>query len=87
MTYAGPSPEAAFDLFAREGISRVIVLPMFPQYSSSTAASVYDAIQDAASTGRSRRFVPALAFVAPYFDRNAYIHALCDRLRSPSHRV
>jgi len=84
MAYAGPSFDRAFDDLIGDGISRVIVVPLFPQYSSATTASVYDAAFAAATDrGRGARvFVPALSCVAPYFDHPGYIAALSDRLRA-----
>ena len=84
MAYAGPSFERAFDDLIAAGIDTVIVVPMFPQYSSATTASVYDAVFAAATdrAGRARVFVPALRCVTPYFDHPGYIAALGARLRS-----
>lgn len=84
MAYAGPSFEAAFDDLIGAGCANVIVAPMFPQYSSATTASVYDAAFAAATdrNGRARVFVPALACLPPYFDHPGYIAALCGRIRA-----
>ena len=83
MAYAGPTFEQAIDDLISHGVSRVIVLPMFPQYSSATTASVYDAVFRAATDGRdgARRFVPALTSVPPYPDHPGYIGALSARIR------
>ena len=82
MAYAGPSFERAFDDLIADKTASVIVVPMFPQYSSATTASVYDAAFAAAAdrAGRARVLVPALSFVAPYFDHPGYIAALSGRL-------
>ena len=82
MAYAGPSFEQAFDDLLAASISAVIVVPMFPQYSSATTASVYDAAFAAATdrAGRARILVPALGCVAPYFDHPGYIAALAGRI-------
>lgn len=82
MAYAGPSFDRAFDELIDAGCETVVVMPMFPQYSSATTASVYDAVA-AASTGRAGRpriFVPAVRYVAPYYDHAGYIAALCVRI-------
>lgn len=76
MAYAGPSFETAIGDLVKAGVSEIRVLPMFPQYSSATTASVYDAVCAAAL---ARRDVPALRFVAPYFEHETYIAALCER--------
>ena len=84
MAYAGPSFERAFDDLIADGCQRVIVVPMFPQYSSATTASVYDAV-GAASTNSgagARVFVPAVSYVAPYYDHPDYISALRARIRA-----
>lgn len=82
MAYAGPSFERAFDELIAAHVSEVIVVPMFPQYSSATTASVYDAAFAAATdrAGRARVFVPALRCLPPYFDHPGYIAALCERI-------
>ena len=82
MAYAGPSFEQAIDDLLADGINEVIVLPMFPQYSSATTASVYDAAFAAATNRGSsaRRLVPALRCVPPYFDQPGYIAALVKRI-------
>ena len=73
MRYGQPSIESAMAKLEAEGCDRVLVLPLYPQYSSSTTASALDAIND--STGRQRR-VPALRVVGAYHDDPGYINAL-----------
>lgn len=88
MAYAGPSFEQAIDDLLAAGIDEVIVLPMFPQYSSATTASVYDAACAAATdrAGSARRLVPALRFLPPYFDHPGYIAALTRRIKDAIER-
>jgi ferrochelatase len=82
MAYAGPTFEKAIDDLLAAGIDDVIVLPMFPQYSSATTASVYDAVFAATTDrqGKARRLVPALRCVRPYYDHPGYIAALRARI-------
>lgn len=84
MAYAGPPFDRAIDDLLDAGITSVIVLPMFPQYSSATTASVYDAVFAAATdrAGRARIVVPALQCVPPYFAHPGYIAALAARIRA-----
>jgi protoporphyrin/coproporphyrin ferrochelatase len=86
MAYAGPSFDRAIDDLLAAGVSTIVVLPMFPQYSSATTASVYDAVFAAATerAGRARILVPSLSSVPPYFDHPGYIAALCARIRDAS---
>jgi protoporphyrin/coproporphyrin ferrochelatase len=57
----------------RQGVERLIVLPMYPQYSATTTASALDCLFQALM--RERR-VPALRVVPPYYEHPAYIGAL-----------
>lgn len=86
MRYGNPSIQAAFDAFEAEGIDRIIVLPMFPQFSSTTTSSIYDAVYQAAAGRRCplfhqrKRYTPSLHFVPPYYTHPAYIDAMCQHL-------
>ena len=74
--------------FERQGIDRVIVLPMFPQFSSTTTAPIFDALVRAAAGRQPRwstqlkRSLPSLRFIAPYYDHRAYIAAMRSHLES-----
>ncbi|MEK4512330.1 ferrochelatase [Paenibacillus sp. FSL K6-2524] len=82
MAYSEPSIEQAMRALEDDGISRVIVLPLFPQYSSTTTASVYDEVCFAAlgrrhaSGSTAKRFVPTLRFVDAYYNHPGYIAAM-----------
>lgn len=82
MTYGNPSVASAVAALEGEGIERIVVLPMFPQFSSTTTSCIYDAVYRAAAGNHGvfahdhKRFTPALRFVAPYFDHPAYIEAM-----------
>ena len=86
MRYGNPSIEDALAQLEHEGIDRIIVVPMFPQFSCTTTASIYDAVYRAAAGRRCplfherKRFVPTLRFVEPFFDHAAYIAAMRDHL-------
>lgn len=55
-----------------EGVTRLIALPMFPQYSATTFASATDALFNAL---KNERRVPAIRVVPPYFEHPAYLDA------------
>jgi ferrochelatase len=55
------------------GLDRLLVLPMYPQYSATTTASAFDALF--AALMRERR-VPALRIIPPYYDHPAYLDAM-----------
>jgi protoporphyrin/coproporphyrin ferrochelatase len=85
MAYDGPRFVDAVDELLAEGVEQVVVLPMFPQYSSATTASIYDAVNRAittTATGALRRFVPATTYIKPYYDEAAYVRALASQVRA-----
>lgn len=73
MRYGEPSVSRALDRLWAAGCRRVLVLPLFPQYSSTTTAAVADAV---AAWAAGRRDLPELRFVRGYTDHPAYVDAL-----------
>ncbi len=67
-----------------QGIDRLIVLPMYPQYSATTTASATDCLFQALM---KERRVPALRIVPPYYDHPAYLDALADIIRGDLSRL
>jgi ferrochelatase len=78
MRYGNPSLASALDALKAEGASRILVLPLYPQYSAATTASAFDAVFGWAARVRN---VPELRFVARYHDHAGYIAALEQRVR------
>ncbi|HEX6927840.1 MAG TPA: ferrochelatase [Gammaproteobacteria bacterium] len=78
MRYGNPSIPAAMESLRRENVRRLLVLPLYPQYSATTTASVFDAV--AAVLERSR-WLPELRFVNHYHDHEGYNRALADSIR------
>jgi protoporphyrin/coproporphyrin ferrochelatase len=73
-----PSIATQLDKFKAEGISRVLILPAYPQYSSTTTAAVFDQVYAWAAKVRS---IPELRFVNRYHDDAGYITALEKSVR------
>ncbi|MDD2546132.1 MAG: ferrochelatase [Burkholderiaceae bacterium] len=73
MRYGNPSIASQLDALQAEGATRILVLPLYPQYSATTTASVCDAVY--AWAARTRR-VPELRFINHYHDDPGYIDAL-----------
>lgn len=89
MRYGNPSIASVLAAFDGEGIDRILVLPLYPQFSITTTGSIYDAVTDAAF-GRPgglqpdrRRKMPTLRYAAPYYTDAGYIAALAASLRPP----
>ncbi len=79
MRYGNPGVPAVLDELRAEGATRVLVLPLYPQYAAATTASVADSVMQWAL--RTRR-VPELRFVGEYHDDAGYIDALARRLET-----
>ena len=73
MRYGSTSIAAQLDALKAEGVTRVLVLPAYPQYSATTTASLFDAVYAWAATVRN---LPELRFVNRYHDDAGYINAL-----------
>jgi protoporphyrin/coproporphyrin ferrochelatase len=77
MRYGNPSVASRLSELRAQGITRILVVPMYPQYAASTTASVFDAV--AAWAKRSRN-VPELRFVRNFHDDPAYVDAVAQRI-------
>ncbi len=73
MRYGVPAIETALAELDAQGVRRILLLPLFPQYSASTTAAVLDAVFSA--LGR-RRWLPELVTLNSYHDDPGYIAAL-----------
>ena len=75
--YGNPGIGAALDKLRASHCEKILVLPLFPQYSASATASAFDAV--AAHLERARR-VPALRFVDTFHGDDGYIKALAQNV-------
>jgi ferrochelatase len=78
MQVGNPSVAATIRDLVRQRVERLIVLPMYPQYSATSAGSALDAVFQALL---KERRVPALRVVPPYYDRPAYLDAVTTLIR------
>ena len=78
MRYGEPSIAAGLAQLAAQGAQRIVVLPLYPQYSHTTTASVEDAVQAALPALRP---LPQIAWVRDYHEHPAYIEALAASVR------
>ncbi|WP_434525651.1 ferrochelatase [Photorhabdus asymbiotica] len=77
MSYGSPSIEQAIDNLLRQDVEQVVVLPLYPQYSCSTSAAVFDGISLALQKYRT---IPGVHFIRSYADHPAYISALKETI-------
>lgn len=78
MRYGNPSIPAAMDALKQSGLERLLVLPLYPQYSATTTASTIDAV---GAVLRRWRVIPELRTVNHYWQEAGYIGALAASIR------
>ncbi|PXW95017.1 ferrochelatase [Sphaerotilus hippei] len=77
MRYGSPSIASELDELKKAGCDRILVLPMYPQYSGTTTASVMD---DVHRWQLVQRHLPEIRWVRQHHDEPAYIEALAQRV-------
>jgi ferrochelatase len=77
MRYGEPSIAKQLKRFKQEGITDLIVLPLYPQYSSTTTTSIYD---DVIKELNQWRHLPSIQFISDYHQDNYYIAAVADSI-------
>lgn len=77
MRYGNPSIASAMQQLRDRGCDRILVVPLYPQYSASTTATVSDSVN--ARMARLRN-APELRFIKHFHDDAGYIDALADRV-------
>ncbi|QLB13224.1 ferrochelatase [Bisgaardia hudsonensis] len=78
MTYGNPSMEKAVQNLLDQQVDQLIVLPLFPQYSSSTTGAVLDAFADVL---KHKRNIPSFKFIHSYHLDEHYINALANSIK------
>lgn len=78
MSYGDPSIDDAINRLLARGARRLLVLPLYPQYSGTTTASVIDAV---ARKLKRLRWVPETRFINQYHDEHGYVDALAASIR------
>ena len=77
MRYGEPSVRRQIEKMQREGVRRLLVLPLYPQYSATSTGSVIDAVAD---TLKVLRWPPELRLINDYHDDPAHIEALAKSI-------
>ena len=78
MRYGNPAIAAGLDELRAAGVQDIRVLPLYPQYSDTTTATVHDAVTAALQGGA---WQPQVQYVDRYYDHPSYINALADSVR------
>jgi ferrochelatase len=78
MRYGNPSIADGLEKLRKAGVRKVLVFPLYPQYSATTTASTFDAVT---SELQNWRWIPELRFINHYHDFNGYISSLEQSVR------
>jgi protoporphyrin/coproporphyrin ferrochelatase len=78
MRYGQPSIAERLKNFSKEGVTDLIVLPLYPQYSSTTTASIYD---DMVKELNGWRHLPSIHFISDYHQDSGYIAAIAESIQ------
>ena len=73
MRYGNPSIRSRLEALVEQDCERILVVPLYPQYSAATTATVCDEVFRSL---RRMRFQPTLRIASPYYAEPAYIDAL-----------
>lgn len=84
MRYGNPALAEELRELKAQGCDRILVAPLYPQYSGATTGSALDAMADAVKT---MRWAPSLRTLPAYHDDPAYIGALHDDLGEQLNRL
>ena len=79
MSYGQPSIQNALDRFKAENVQRLLVLPLYPQYSATTTASVFDQVT---TWMQGQRWFPELRFINDFYRESTWQDAIADSIRS-----
>ncbi len=78
MRYGNPSIKSRLDYLQSEGCDRIVLFPLYPQYSAATSGTACDKAFDAL---KEMRWQPSIRVVPPYYDDPAFIEALAISMR------
>ena len=77
MRYGNPSIRSGLEELARKNSQRILIFPLYPQYSATTTASTFDAVTEVM---RTWRWIPEIRMINHYHDDAGYINALKESI-------
>lgn len=79
MRYGNPSITKALAAIQKGNYNRLVILPMFPQYASSTSGTAIQAILDSV---RSWNSIPEIHAISQFYDHTAFLDSFAERIQS-----
>jgi ferrochelatase len=77
MSYGQPSIPTLLEEFRRRNVQRLLVLPLYPQYSSTTTGTIFAKVTSELARWR---WMPELRFVNQYWEQESYLAAIADSI-------
>jgi len=77
MRYGNPSIESGLEKLRNANANRILIFPLYPQYSAATTASTFDAVADVL---KKWRWIPEIRMINHYHDNPEYITALANSI-------
>ncbi len=84
MRYGEPSIPSQIEALQKSGCDRILIAPLYPQYSAATTATVVDKVGEALG---KMRWQPSIRTLPPYYDNPAHIDALAADLSRQIHAL
>jgi ferrochelatase len=78
MRYGSDNMVEKLKLMEEQGVNKLLVIPLYPQYSATTTASIFDVV---GQYYQQQRRIPDIRFVSHYHDNDNYIKALVDKVK------
>lgn len=79
MRYGQPSIASVMDAMVKEGVTKVLAAPLYPQYSAATVGTAVDKLNE---WMERQRWQPTVRVMPPYYDHPAYINALAESVKT-----
>ena len=79
MRYGSPSLHNVLDSLKQQNVQKLLLLPMFPQYSASTTASIMDNVMEIFGQWR---VLPDFRFISQYANEATYLDAIASQIKS-----
>ena len=79
MRYQSPSIEDKLKKLISQNLDEIIILPLFPQYSTATTGSVFDEISRVL---KKQSVTPSIKFINQFYDQESFIDSWEDKLKS-----
>ena len=77
MRYGNPSLKSTLNNIMQSESSRILIIPMYPQYSATTTATAIDQVN---KNVRKMRFTPELRFIRSYYNEPSYLDAIANKI-------